>query len=191
MSGDLLEAVVPVTSRQFFVSLEERHKASLLLMGKIPKRDFVFRVEDWPIPHAVIRGRRFPDDLAPLASPVLVPSAGDTVQFRLTTALSQRDTASPENRIVPLKCLYEDDWFERGAAWLTDKLAKHGAEVVGELEWRRIAYPFGRGTAQSLIFADAHGSILVRDEDLFAKAMEHGIGRYKAFGMGLISVLED
>ena len=79
--------------------------------------------------------------------------------------------------------------------WLMDKASAHGffAEEekfdVSESEWYHFFKGNDGGRAVTILAVTYEGMLTVTDAELFRKALTEGIGREKAYGMGLLTVI--
>lgn len=76
--------------------------------------------------------------------------------------------------------------------WLRDRAAKHGFEpetlAVVEREWVSFKKTAENGRPVTLHAVTFEGSLRVTDKELLRKAMTEGIGRGKAYGMGMLTL---
>lgn len=79
--------------------------------------------------------------------------------------------------------------------WLMDKAAQHGFALdeddfcaVGQ-QWFRFRKGGEAGAPVSLLCVTFEGMLTVTDEVLFRKALSEGIGRAKAYGMGMLTIV--
>lgn len=79
--------------------------------------------------------------------------------------------------------------------WLLDRSLSHGfsiapqeALVMGS-QWQRFYKGSQRSRPVSLLSVTYQGLLTVTDADLFRKTLEQGMGRGRAYGMGLLTVM--
>lgn len=130
---------------------------------------------------------RFPDygQLDPTSPKFFAP------QFREGQVLRFRLRANPT--VKRLGKRYALQGWEEKMSWLGRKLEEAGAELLGatiESETRIQARKPGQGEkGQLIIYAVLYeGFLRVRDPERLKRAVVHGLGPAKGFGMGLLSL---
>lgn len=84
---------------------------------------------------------------------------------------------------------------EHQQRWLQEKASQHGfALTEGEFlavhnEWYQFRKPQEGGRPVSLLSVTFEGLLTVTDADLFCHTLTEGIGRGKAYGMGMLTVV--
>lgn len=121
-------------------------------------------------------------------------AAGSVWQFRLTAnpvkSLS-RGGGSGDRGVVRAHCTVE---YQK--QWLLERADRHGFAIemekfdVTESRWLRFFKGGDRGHAVSLLSVTYEGILKVTDAALFCHALTNGIGRGKAYGLGLMTVLQ-
>lgn len=80
-------------------------------------------------------------------------------------------------------------------AWLSDRAEKYGFSVEPEefavvySQWYRFHKGTDGGRLISMLAVTYEGSLTVTDVDLFRQTLTTGIGRGKAYGMGLLTII--
>lgn len=115
-------------------------------------------------------------------------SKGSRWRFRLT-ANPTKSLPSGESGKRGRVCAHITTEYQR--QWLAEHAEKQGFRVeafdVTESKWLRFRKKEGRSV--SLLSVTYEGFLEVVDPALFRHAMENGIGRGKAYGMGLLTVM--
>lgn len=127
-------------------------------------------------------------DYAPLLNRIL---PGSTWQFRLTAnpTKSCPGPAHPGRGIVHAHCSVE---YQK--QWLLDRAEKHGFRLepdgftVVDTHWLQFHKGASRQTV-SIRSVTYEGALAVTDAELFKKLLTEGIGRGKAYGLGLMTVI--
>ena len=84
---------------------------------------------------------------------------------------------------------------EHQQRWLMEKAPQHGFSLtVGEFlavqeQWYQFRKYLDGGRSVSLLGVTFEGMLTVTDADMFRRALVEGIGRGKAYGMGLLTVV--
>ncbi len=121
-------------------------------------------------------------------------SAGSVWQFRLTAnpVKSCPNHDGRESRgVVRAHCTVE---YQK--QWLLERAAKHGFALeadgfdVTASQWLRFAKGGESGRPVSLLSVTYEGVLKVTDAALFCLLLTNGIGRGKAYGLGLMTVLQ-
>ena len=115
-------------------------------------------------------------------------NAGQQWKFRLRAnpTYCKKDTENPNARGKTTPCLRIDDQ----KSWLESKLPKHGAILNGfELTSREVNQFTRGGESVTLNIATFEGVLTITDPDLLRKALIEGIGRAKAYGCGLLTLI--
>lgn len=79
--------------------------------------------------------------------------------------------------------------------WLIDRCESHGFKILPEeafvvgSRWQRFYKGSERRRPVSILAVTFEGILTVTDEELFCQTLQRGIGRGKAFGMGLLTVM--
>ncbi len=79
--------------------------------------------------------------------------------------------------------------------WLLDRSLSHGFSIVPQAtlvigsQWQRFYKGSQRSRPVSLLSVTYQGLLTVTDADLFRRTLERGIGRGRAYGMGLLTVM--
>lgn len=116
---------------------------------------------------------------------------GSCWQFRLTAnpTRSQKDPADPLARGTLKPCYLE---FEQ-EKWLLEQAGKHGFEIPeGAFRvTRKQTYHFSKEGKRSvtLLAVTYEGILKVTDPEAFREMLCQGIGRGKAYGLGLMTIL--
>lgn len=119
---------------------------------------------------------------------------GSIWQFRLTAnpTKSCARTGQPDARgKVFAHCTVE--YQEK---WLLDRAEKHGFQLVPDSfsvtasRWLHFAKGNERGRQVSLIAVTYEGVLQVTDVQLFQNLLTNGLGRGKAYGLGLMTVMQ-
>lgn len=126
-------------------------------------------------------------DYAPLLARV---SNGSAWRFRLTanpTISKSAGDGQTRGR------LHAHITVEHQKNWLASRAEKHGFALndafdVVHSRWERFQ-KHGQGRAVALLSATFEGVLTVFDADLFRAALTGGIGRGKAYGMGLMTII--
>lgn len=118
-------------------------------------------------------------------------TAGSCWQFRLTAnpAFSQKDRADPRARGSLKPCYLEAEQEK----WLLEQAPKHGFAVEQDTfrVMRKQTYRFAKnGKRQVTLLAVTYEGVLqVKDPEAFQKMLCSGLGRGKAYGLGLMTIL--
>ncbi|MDF7668689.1 type I-E CRISPR-associated protein Cas6/Cse3/CasE [Lactobacillus sp. ESL0703] len=114
---------------------------------------------------------------------------GQMMQFRLTANPSYRP--KDQNKIFPHVTVAQQ------TKWLADRAEKSGFRVkytadeqsfdIVSRDWPLLSYRGGRRVRLSRVTFE--GTLQVVDVKLFKKTLINGLGREKAFGMGLMTVI--
>jgi CRISPR system Cascade subunit CasE len=116
-------------------------------------------------------------------------AAGDRLAFRLRANTTRKiltksltDGTKQNGKRVPVR------GDEARLGWLERRAAKAGF-AVADLRMSEVSQRGARGVSRlTLAGALFEGVLVVRDADLFRKALESGIGPAKAYGFGLLSI---
>lgn len=117
---------------------------------------------------------------------------GSAWQFRLT-ANPTKSVKSPE--MGKRGTVYAHITPEYQAKWLLDRCEAHGFSlnpeeiVVTKSQWQRFYKGNQRKRPVSLLSVTFDGILTVTDEGRFRQTLVAGIGRGKAFGLGLLTVM--
>lgn len=117
---------------------------------------------------------------------------GSVWQFRLT-ANPTKSVKFPEPGRRGTVCAHITPEYQ--LKWLLDRCEPHGFSVdpgevlVTEGQWQRFYKGDQRKKPVSLLAVTFTGILTVTDEMCFRKTLMDGIGRGKAFGMGLLTVI--
>ncbi|GAA3635843.1 type I-E CRISPR-associated protein Cas6/Cse3/CasE [Lactobacillus hamsteri] len=119
---------------------------------------------------------------------------GEKLRFRLTANPTYKiySKQTGKSRVVPHITV------DQQMKWLTERVEKHGFRIVqdqtGELnfkitsrDWPILRRKNGRNVKLSRVTFE--GILQITDLDKFKNSLVHGIGREKAFGMGLLTVI--
>lgn len=115
---------------------------------------------------------------------------GDRWRFRLTANPTKTVKTADGSRGKVTACALLND--EKN--WLLDKASKNGFRLendsfdVTESSWQRF-YKKDSKKAVSLRKVTYEGILEISDAELFKQALVNGIGRGKAYGMGLLTVM--
>ena len=113
---------------------------------------------------------------------------GSSWQFRLC-ANPTYSKAMPNGR--GMVCAHKTPEHQR--RWLMEQAAKHGFALTEEefavtnSQW----YTFGKATGDKvkLLSVTYEGMLTVTDSSAFCEVLKNGIGRGKAYGMGLLTII--
>lgn len=114
---------------------------------------------------------------------------GSQWQFRLKANPTVQKTDAKTGRGKPIAHItpkHQEEWLKRQAE-------KHGFSLSDD-EWRVTGsqwYRFRKGQSQHkvcMLAVTYEGILTVTDADLFRNALTQGIGREKAYGMGMLTV---
>lgn len=129
-------------------------------------------------------------DYAPLLERV---TNGSTWRFRLT-ANPTKSCLSPDTAgkrgTVRAHCTVEHQ-----KQWLMERAQKHGFELqedaftVTSQQWLQFTKGGTKGKKVTLLSVTFEGVLQVCDAELFRKTLAEGIGRGKAYGQGLLTVM--
>jgi CRISPR system Cascade subunit CasE len=116
---------------------------------------------------------------------------GGVWQFRLTANPTKCCRSECEKR-RKIKAYVETDLQKQ---WLIKRSVKNGFSVkenefdVTKSYWQRFYKGSERKKPLTILTVTYEGILTVTDADLFCKALTEGIGREKAFGMGMLTVV--
>ena len=117
---------------------------------------------------------------------------GSAWQFRLT-ANPTKSIKSPEAGKRGTVCAHITPEYQ--LKWLLDRCGDHGFSIspeevaVIQSQWRRFYKGDQRKKPVSLLSVTFEGILTVTDAVRFRQALTEGIGRGKAFGLGLLTVI--
>lgn len=119
---------------------------------------------------------------------------GTTWQFRLTAnpTRSLKSKEHPQERGT----VSAHTTPEHQTNWLLGRCAAHGFSVeesqvqVTGSEWRRFYKGAARRYPVSLLYVTFEGMLTVTDAEKFRETLQCGMGRGKAFGLGLMTVVQ-
>lgn len=118
--------------------------------------------------------------------------AGSAWQFRLT-ANPTKSVKSPKTGKRGTVCAHITSEYQ--LKWLLDRCEAHGFSVdldeviVTQSQWQRFYKGEQRKKTVSLLSVTFEGILTVTDEVRFRQTLVEGIGRGKAFGLGLLTVI--
>jgi CRISPR-associated protein Cas6/Cse3/CasE subtype I-E len=148
-------------------------------------RDFLFTVLPDLGGMVVVRSACFPDRLAPHAVPVDRPRLGEVRGFTLDaypTANRQGGVPGKDRE----RALPPDD-PEARVEWLAKRGRAHGFDLDSvTVESHRVLVGPPRGRRFFVERAEFRGELTVTDPDRLLHAMATGIGRGRAFGLGML-----
>jgi CRISPR system Cascade subunit CasE len=122
--------------------------------------------------------------------------SGDALRFRLTanpTYSHHEPDEKPGNRPRGQVCAHITTEHQKN--WLADRAKGLGFAVddnnfdVTESRWRSFRKGKDRGRPVDLLSVTFEGELTVTDAEQFRKTLINGIGRGKAYGMGLMTVI--
>lgn len=121
-------------------------------------------------------------------------SVGELLQFRLTANPSHKITVSgkKQGRVVPHITI------DQQKRWLLDRMKKNGFEIINKedgnknfdivsREWKTLYHKQPHRVRLSCVSFE--GVLKITDLSKFKNALTQGIGREKAYGMGLLTVI--
>ena len=129
---------------------------------------------------------------------------GDVLRFRLTAnpTVSKAqprgaDGKKPRGEVKAFLVKREDHkgWFRNLKTWLVRKSEQNGFRLaeddfdVVESRWRQFRKGDNRKQSVRFLSVTYEGILVVTDEGAFRSALISGIGREKAYGMGLLTVM--
>lgn len=130
-------------------------------------------------------------DYAPLLARI---RAGGRWHFRLTANPTHSAKSPNEDPRGQRGTVYPHVTPEHQRQWLLDRAERHGFALakddfdVVHSQWH-VFRKGGEGSPVRLLSATFEGLLSVVDADLFTAALTGGIGRAKAYGMGLLTVV--
>lgn len=128
-------------------------------------------------------------DYAPMLARI---TNGSEWRFRLTANPTVRKSAHDRPH---RGSLYAHITVEHQRLWLADRAEKHGFHLRDECfdvvhnRWERFRKGGADDKMVTLLSVDYEGLLTVSDADLFRRVLTEGIGRGKAYGMGLMTVI--
>lgn len=118
-------------------------------------------------------------------------TSGSRWRFRLVANPTVSVQEKPGKRGSVKACIKLDDQYK----WLLDRADRHGFSVqpnafqIADTRW----HIFEKGTTErhrvSLFSATYEGALLVTNGEKFKEMLTNGIGRGKAYGMGLMTIV--
>ena len=130
--------------------------------------------------------------------------AGDILRFRLTAnpTVSKAkargtDGIKPRGEVKSFMVKPEDHkgWLQNLKTWLARKAERNGFQLtdndfnIVESRWRQFRKGVNRKQSVKFLSVTYEGILEVTDEEAFRLALVRGIGREKAYGMGLLTVM--
>lgn len=128
-------------------------------------------------------------DYAPLLVRV---TNGSAWHFRLT---ANPTISKSEHNGQKRGKLLAHSTVEHQKQWLATRAEKHGFKLSPDAydvvysRWERFRKGRGGSTVVTLLSVTYEGQLVVSDAELFRKALTEGIGRGKAYGMGLMTII--
>ena len=121
---------------------------------------------------------------------------GEILRFRLTAnpTVSRSSPKSADGEKAR-GTVYAHITTEHQRQWLLQKSERHGFRLteddfdVTESRWRTFRKGAERNRRVALLSVTYEGTLEVTDADAFREALSNGIGRGKAYGMGLLTVI--
>lgn len=130
-------------------------------------------------------------DYEPLLAKV---TEGSVWHFRLAANPTQSIAASDPGERGTVKAITV---IAKQKGWLMEQADKHGFHLevssfdVVSTEWKRFQKGTAKGRPVTLLQAVFEGILVVTDTEQFTKTLVEGIGRGKAYGMGLMTVMKN
>ena len=124
---------------------------------------------------------------------------GTRWHFRLTAnpTVSRAETPGKRGKIYAhITPKFQEKWFldrAKNLGFAVEESAENEGEkalMVTGSHWYRFCKE-GRDSLVSLLAVSYEGTLIVTDAELFRKALTEGIGRGKAYGMGLLTVARE
>jgi CRISPR-associated protein Cas6/Cse3/CasE subtype I-E len=142
------------------------------------QRDFLFTLLPDLGGVVVIRCGSLPEYLHPVSAPVDIPAVGERRRFTLVAApmTKNNDETKPLPKNDP----------EARVRWLSRRGERHGFELISARVSSRMVHYDRKGTKFWLERAEFDGELVVRDPGLMAATLEHGIGRARSLGHGMM-----
>ncbi len=111
-------------------------------------------------------------------------SAGSRWHFRLAA----NPTVKKDNKVMAhITAKYQREWLMKRAGRLGFRLEEDEFQVTGS-HWYRFRKKREEKQYVSLLAVTFEGTLTVEDPELFRQTLCRGVGREKAFGMGLLTV---
>ena len=117
-------------------------------------------------------------------------SNGSSWHFRLTAnpTISKASASSERGKVLGhITTTYQKQW-------LIERAEKHGFQLeieafdVVQSRWLRFRKGTDGGRQVTLLSVTYEGILTITDEDLFRKTLTQGIGRGKAYGLGMLTI---
>ena len=122
--------------------------------------------------------------------------SGEILRFRLTANPTvSRSSPKGADGEKARGTVYAHITTEHQRQWLLQKSERHGFRLaeddfdVTESRWRTFRKGAERNRRVTLLSVTYDGTLEVTDADAFREALSNGIGRGKAYGMGLLTVM--
>ena len=178
----MVEACFPGEQKRKLWRLDKLNGKLCLLLLSYEKADLSQLVTQIGFPGAEWETR----DYQPLIDRI---KTGSIWQFRLTanpvTSVPQQDRRRGKITAITIAA-HQREWLIRQGERHGFLLAPGQFDVVRS-EWQIFR---NKGRTVSILYASFEGLLTVIDEDSLKKALLKGIGRGKAYGMGLLTVMK-
>jgi CRISPR system Cascade subunit CasE len=165
--------------------LDRLHGATYLLLLSHDQPDLTHAAEEFGFPELGWESRDY--------TPVLQRISRDTLwQFRLV-ANPTKSVPDPKVEGRGRVCAHTVPKYQK--QWLREQGEKHGFQVTEESfevkgeQWFHFLKGNERKAAVSLLAVTYEGVLRVTDPERFCETLCHGLGRGKAYGMGLLTVV--
>lgn len=115
-------------------------------------------------------------------------AVGSRWHFRLVANPTVRSVQKDHKVMAHITPNHQKEWLLKRAEHLGFELNEDELQVTGS-RWYRFRKKKDEKTYVSLLAVTFEGILTVRDAELFKQTLCNGIGREKAFGMGLLTVV--
>lgn len=126
---------------------------------------------------------------APLLDKIKI---GDSWGFRLTAnpTVSKMSGDSRGKVLAHITVEHQKEWLIKRSASNGFSLEEDSFTVVQSKWYRFYKRDFGKSSSVQLLSVTFEGLLTITDEEKFKETLCHGIGREKAYGMGLLTVIK-
>lgn len=177
-----IESAFPGERRRNLWRLDELGGETYLLVLSEEKPDFTSVVTQFGYPGDTFETRSY----TPLLDRI---TTGSRWQFRLTanpTVNRKREKEGDRKIMAHVTVAHQEEW-------LLDRAEKHGFQLLPEefrvTKTQNYAFHKGGNNTVTLLSVTYDGILTVTDPEKFRSAMVEGIGRGKAYGNGLLTVM--
>lgn len=164
---------------------EENFPTFYLVSGRLPEEKEGIEVRSKPYQPRLAKGQLFRFDLR--ANPTVVQKDAHGKSLRHDVIMAAKKTAKANGKAPPVL----EEELDTAKNWLLARASKHGFELetnafVAESYLQHRIQKDANPKPIRFSTVDFRGILQVVDPGEFARVLNHGIGRCKAFGCGLV-----